>query len=137
MILKELISFLERQDPSRVLVHGFGAPHSDRGDYSNVAFDPAFNVSIGSMLTHAKSALGTAFTGWKGGDYMMYEDTPCFIGKYGECGEPVDIMIIRLLEDDLAIAKAQITLMESNSNTLYIRGIPFGTLLDEVRLERE
>jgi hypothetical protein len=108
MILGELIEFLERQDPLRVVTRGFGRPHSYRMDYSQVAFEPAVNVTVDSMLINARGAIGPTFIGWKGGEYEFDERTEAFIAEYGDPGQPVDIMIIRLLEDDVALLKDEI-----------------------------
>jgi len=35
------------------------------------------------MLTHAKSALGVTFTGYKGGEYLMADYSDCWISEYG------------------------------------------------------
>ena len=84
MRLGELIERLEAApDQGAVVRWGFGMPHSSRGDYSELAFDPAENVTVASMLAHAKSALGSTFEGWKGGDFKMGEYTPCWIEKRG------------------------------------------------------
>lgn len=108
MTLGELIAFLEKQEPQRVVTRGFGRPHSDRGNYSNVAFEPRVNVTVQEMLDHARAAVGATFQGWKGGDYTMDEHTEAFIGEWGDCGAPADIMVIRLLEDDVAILKNEV-----------------------------
>jgi len=82
MTLGELIKTLEQADPTMVVPHGFGSPHSYRGYYEDVAFSPAANVSVASMLEHARSALGQTFTGYKGGEYTMGDWTDCWISEY-------------------------------------------------------
>ena len=89
MRLRELIEWLERQDAERTVTNGFGEPHSDRGDYSLLAFEPVKVTTFGEMLAHAAAAEGRTFTGWKGGEYVMEGDTRCRIGKWGECGEDI------------------------------------------------
>lgn len=71
MTLGELIIALEELDPDTVFVDGFSTPHSWRGDYSELAFEPEFNVTAGSMLMHARSAVKKTFEGYKGGEYTM------------------------------------------------------------------
>jgi hypothetical protein len=83
MSLGEIIERLEKEDPSRILKIGWGEPGSYRGYYQDVAFEPANNVTIGSMLENAKSALGQTFCGYKGGDFKMNEYTDCWIAEYG------------------------------------------------------
>ena len=45
------------------------------------------NATISDMLNYAKSAMGNTFEGYKGGEYTMGEDTPCWISPYGESGK--------------------------------------------------
>lgn len=84
MGLKELIDALAAADQTHVAPLGFGKPMSYRGYYHSVAFEPVENVTVASMLAHAKSALGATFDGYKGGEYTMSEYTDCYIARYGE-----------------------------------------------------
>ena len=100
MMLGELIARLEREKQDAVLPLGFGAPMSYRGYYEDVAFGPRENVTVASMLAHARSAVGTTFEGYKGGDFMMTERTRCWIAHYGDTGDmlsdlAIDGMIFR------------------------------------------
>ena len=72
MTLDELIERLEKEDPALVVENGFGNPHSYRGYYERVAFEPVARTTIGDMLREAKSALGATYCGWKGGEYVMH-----------------------------------------------------------------
>lgn len=88
MNLGELIAVLEAVPNQNGLVPwGFGDPDSYRGYYEDVAFEPADNVTIASMLASARSALGATFQGYKGGDYLMTEHTDCWISTYGEASQ--------------------------------------------------
>lgn len=87
--LGDLIAWLEMQDLTLTVKDGFSTPHSDRGDYSELAFRPEETALLGDMLTHAHSALGATFRGYKGGDFTMNKYTPVYIGKWGECGDPI------------------------------------------------
>jgi len=87
MNLEQLIAFLEEKEPSKKVLNGFGEPHSDRGDYSDLAFDPVVETTYGEMLKHAKSAMGKEFFGYKGGVYLMEGYTTVLIGEWGDCGE--------------------------------------------------
>lgn len=87
--LEILIKWLESQDPNLVVDDGFAYPHSDRGDYSELAFDPLPKAKIGDMLAHAKSAVGETFPGYKGGAFKMDEYTSVYIGKDGTCGDAI------------------------------------------------
>lgn len=85
--LSELIATLEREDPEQVLPFGFAHPHSYRGYYECLAFEPAWNVKVGDMLRDAARSLGSTFYGWKGGEFKMLADTDCYLAYEGECGE--------------------------------------------------
>lgn len=47
MYLEKLIAFLETRDPTIVVLLGFHAPHSYRGFYEQLAFEPLENTTIG------------------------------------------------------------------------------------------
>lgn len=78
-----IIERLEREDPTRVLPVGFAEPHSYRGYYHELAFEPRRDITIGEMLDAARTALGATYQGYKGGDYTMNEHTDCWIAEYG------------------------------------------------------
>ncbi|MFC9973590.1 hypothetical protein ACFVH6_22115 [Spirillospora sp. NPDC127200] len=97
MTLDELITALEAADPTLVVPHGFTNPHSYRGDYQDLAFEPARNVTVGHMLTAARSALSTTYTGWKGGDYTMTGGTDCHLAYCGTCGDELTPTVLHLM----------------------------------------
>ncbi|GEM_PF-3444980 len=83
MNLGDLIRRLEDEpDHDRVAPHGFANPHSYRGYYDQLAFEPARNVTIQSMLDCAISAIDETFTG-KGGEYVMDQDTTVWLALEG------------------------------------------------------
>lgn len=84
LTLGDIIIRLEREDPMRILPVGFAKPHSFRGDYMDLAFEPAQNIRVEDVLDAARSALGATFQGWKGGDYTMSESSRCWISYEGE-----------------------------------------------------
>jgi len=87
--LGDLIRWLETQDEDLIVKDGFSSPHSDRGSYEELAFTPEAEARLGDMLASAKSAVGATFIGWKGGEFTMKDYTSVYIGKYGECGDPI------------------------------------------------
>lgn len=102
MGLGELIEFLEKQDPEKVVPLGFGKPHSYRGIYEDLAFEPVENVTIGEMLRDAKYALGKTFYGYKGGEYTMHEYSDVWISPYGEGGgQKIGDILMRYMVGDL------------------------------------
>jgi hypothetical protein len=97
MTLDELIKALEAEDPGKVLPLGFSNPHSYRWDYSELAFEPTANVTVGEMLSAARSALGATFQGWKGGEYTMTGSTDCHLAEQGDLGEELGPILLSLL----------------------------------------
>jgi hypothetical protein len=83
MNLRTLIAALEAADPTKVVPVGFHRPHSYRGYYENLAFEPKADVTVAEMLACAKSALGQTFQGYKGGDYTMGEYTTVWVCHEG------------------------------------------------------
>lgn len=98
MTLGELIAALEAHDREKVAARGFTNPHSWRGNYSELAFEPARNVTVGDMLRDARSALGATYQGWKGGDFEMGEYTDCWLASegYGD-GETIGLLLLKFM----------------------------------------
>jgi len=96
MQLQYLIEWLEKQDQMATVKDGFGSPHSDRGYYEDLGFDPVEETTFGAMLAHAKAAMGATFPGWKGGEFTMHSYTDCHIGEYGNCGEEITSAHLKL-----------------------------------------
>jgi len=87
LTLGQLIEKLEKLDGRKEIV-GIGYAMSYRGYYSDLAFEPGDEVrTVGDLLGDCTSALGSTFTGYKGGDYVMDEHTPLWISAYGCCGD--------------------------------------------------
>jgi hypothetical protein len=98
MTLGELIEALEKADPDLVVPEGFASPHSYRGYYEDLAFEPAADVTVGAMLEAARSALGTAFEGYKGGWFVMEDYTDCWLAVYGSGGgEGIGPVLVRYM----------------------------------------
>src|SRR4030043_467713 len=106
MTLGELIQFLEARDPERAVPVGFAEPDSYRGYYDELAFAPAKNVTVGSMLACARDALGRTFQGYKGGDYEMGEYTEVWLAEWGHTGEGIGpILLSFMVGEAAALAK--------------------------------
>lgn len=54
MYLGDLIDRLKAEDPNKGVPLGFKNPHSYRGYYDCLAFEPAENVTVASMLWEKK-----------------------------------------------------------------------------------
>jgi hypothetical protein len=87
MTLGQYISHLKKSiaqnSKETCLPIGLGNPHAWRGGYEELAFEPVENISLGTMLDEAQNAIGTAFPGYKAGEYTMSETTPIHIDHYG------------------------------------------------------
>lgn len=83
MILDDLIDILKKHDPEKVVRRGFDHPHSYRGFYGELAFEPASPAKVGDMLAAARGAVNRTYGGWKGGDFKMDLWTDCWIDEQG------------------------------------------------------
>ena len=86
MTLEELIAILRKfleERGDKWVKYGFNNPHSYRGYYDNLAFEPEQEVSVKQMLKDAEYALNNTFQGYKGGDFTMTKDTPVWLAYYG------------------------------------------------------
>lgn len=97
MDLGTLIQELEKADPEQVCAEGFCSPHSYRGYYHELAFEPAKDVTVKDMLAAAKSALGSTYTGYKGGSYRMDGYSTVYLARYGDCGEELTSMALKYM----------------------------------------
>lgn len=94
MKLGAFIAALEAVDDKTISVQfDFGGFVPDsimsyRGYYDHLSFDWVVrgnDHSVARVLVEAKSAMGKVFTGYKGGDYTMHENTPLWVAQYGDC----------------------------------------------------
>lgn len=101
MQLGELITRLEAANPDQIVAHGFHNPHSYRGDYYDLAFEPTADITVADMLEAARSAVGTTYQGWKGGDFTMSEHSWCWLSDEGDAsGETISPLLLDLLLAD-------------------------------------
>ena len=94
MYLSELIKTLEKAPREQVVTKGFNNPHSYRGYYEELAFEPTDNTTVGEMLDCAKESLNKTYTGYKGGEYTMDEYTDCNLAWYGSTGEGIGEVLL-------------------------------------------
>lgn len=87
MKLKEIIEILSLLPEDKILEEGFGFPHSYRGYYDELAFEPRSNVAVKDMQILARLCIGATFRGYKGGEFQMHADTECHISYYGSSCE--------------------------------------------------
>lgn len=103
MTLGELIAMLETEPHAKRVRLGFTYPHPYRGYYQDLAFVPKENITVSEMLGAARSALGSTYEGWKGGEYTMSEHTDVWLAEVGCCGETIGPRLMALmLKDEVA-----------------------------------
>lgn len=69
--------------PDKIVEIGWDGAFSYRGDYSELALNPAPKVKVADMLRVLQDALGKTFQGWKGGEYTMTEYTEVYLCEEG------------------------------------------------------
>lgn len=94
MKLKEIIEILQALPPNQKVKSGFCCPHSYRGHYRDLAFEPCKDTTVGKMLAEAQSAVGAHYTGWKGGEFLMTDTTPCYLAVVGYLGIPITSQLL-------------------------------------------
>ena len=82
MALSGLIKALESCPKGAVFKEGFSNPHCYRGDYYELAVEPAYNVTREEMLACLRSVLGKELTGYKGGYFLMHGDVDVYLASY-------------------------------------------------------
>lgn len=97
MTLGELIDTLKAADQGVVCKMGFSRPHSYRGYYDQLAFEPTDNAKVSEMLKCAEESLGKEFTGYKGGEYTMDKHTDVWLAHYGNSGEMLSPLAIAFM----------------------------------------
>lgn len=89
LTLGRIIWFLKRCERDFVAPLGLGIPESYRGYYHCLSFIPTRNITVEDMLKNAEEAIGGIFYGYKGGEYEMDLNTPCFFAHHGATGDPI------------------------------------------------
>jgi hypothetical protein len=89
MTLGELIDNLASFPPN-AKIDGLVEPHSYRGYYCDLAFEPTSEPrTAGEMLAMCRNCMGQDFTGYKGGEFTMSASTPVWIAYYGATGRKI------------------------------------------------
>lgn len=62
-------------------------PHSYRGYYEDLAFEPSDGTRTAkSLADECRRCMGQVFVGYKGGDFVMDALTPVWVSEYGCLG---------------------------------------------------
>lgn len=84
MTLREIIEELEKFPPRTLTRHSFTRPHSYRGDYESLAVErSSVSATIGDHIRMLRNCVGSYFSGWKGGEFWMHDDTSVYIASTG------------------------------------------------------
>lgn len=95
--LKELITELNKKDPYKNVIFDrpeLGSPDgvgSYRGYYTDLAIGFSKNTQrdVQRVKKELFGAIGKIFDGYRGGEYLMHEDTNVWGANYGELGYKV------------------------------------------------
>ena len=110
MKLKEVIEILEAAtNPAVPRPYGLGRPNSYRGDYADLAFSQATNITVDEMLAHARSAIDATFEGYKGGQYTMTLDSEVYLADWGVYRGDEDVLPPSKLHALLDLPEAAVT----------------------------
>jgi len=118
--LGTLIATLESIPPDTVAANGFANPHSYRGYYDQLAFEPVPNLTVATMLAEARKAMGATYQGWKGGDYTMGAGTTVWLADEGSTGVPITETDLRLIADPGPTVTAEV---EAEARRVLTRAI--------------
>ena len=82
---------------------------SYRGYYEDLAFEPigGQGKTVADFLKQCEELLGTTQEGYKGGGFMMEEDTPVWVSPYGMCSN-IAMMWTRIEEGHFVIVTKRI-----------------------------
>ena len=86
MTIQEVIDWLSNCE-YKGTVHGWFEGGSYRGYYDCFSAEPAGDYrEVFEMIAVLEDAIGSTFTGYKGGEFTMSADTECFYAPYGSTG---------------------------------------------------
>lgn len=98
--LGELIEYLKNLPSVSQFSIGFHNPHSYRGMYECLAFEPTENISALEMLATAESCVDKTFEGYKGGDFKMTEGTDVYLAYEGHgWSTPLSILLLDYMRE--------------------------------------
>lgn len=87
MNLCKLLEILHQCEANKE-VEGFGNPHSYRGYYDQLAFEP-MTTTIKAMIISCEEAVGETYRGYKGGHFTMGFDTEVYLAYEGGTGQEI------------------------------------------------
>lgn len=104
LTLGGIIAWVEQQ-PDATVFHTLHHPHSYRGYYQCLAFEPApGTMTKAELLSLLRSCNGVPYDGYKGGFYFMGLNTDCFLANWSETGSA---MSMPWLENELRVQEVE------------------------------
>ena len=88
---KELQVIAVNQDNKEDILMVDNGVDSYRGYYSDFAIEYVYDpdevcaTTVAQLLPVLKNSVGETFVGYKGGDFLMDENTPVWMANYGSC----------------------------------------------------
>ena len=85
----KLLNSLDKYDKKTKMVGCSSDGDCYRGYYSDFALEPG-KTTVGDLRNYLKKkVIGKTFYGYKGGDYLMDEDTPIHVASYSDVGRQI------------------------------------------------
>lgn len=86
---------------------------SYRGYYEDFAFSPEELMqawTVADLLKYCCEILGSTEIGYKGGNYVMKEDTPLWVSEYGDCDRVAMISVEEYGEEQTATGRPELVI---------------------------
>jgi hypothetical protein len=101
LTLGQFASVLEQAKWNGIIMIPFSItkPHSYRGYYEQMAFEIFYTPQpIEDAISMVRSAIGNRYDGYKGGTFLMTDETLCHFSMYGtSSGSPVSTDVLNAL----------------------------------------
>lgn len=94
MTLGNAIKLLASFDQESEIIFDYGqypgSAYSYRGYYSDLSIEPSHEKKIiKDFFDTLKESVGKTFIGYKGGEFIMKDDTPLWTAEYGTTGKAI------------------------------------------------
>lgn len=102
LTIKQLIDLLEECDHNDAIYFDFccfvpDSLESYRGYYEQLAigYTREKQATVGEFLAKLKNIIGRKLTGYKGGRFLMEENTKVWVDDFGECSDTAVVGVTR------------------------------------------
>lgn len=85
LTIQEAIDYLRTLPANTMLSKAFDNSHSFRGDYSCLGIQAVEGrvMAASAFADFLEEDIGSTYSGWKGGEFTMHEDTHVYVAKHG------------------------------------------------------